>query len=448
MINANYTLVIGLGDTGFSCVRYLSKKGIPLIVMDSREAPANLEKFRQLYPDIPIYLGKNWPQEILNHAQCIVLSPGISRALKPLSIAEEQGVPILGDIELFARENKVPIIAITGSNGKSTVTTLVGEMARASGKTVAIVGNIGSPVLDILTEDAHYDLIVMELSSFQLETTTTLRPLASTVLNISPDHLDRYSTLADYIKAKHRIYLNTQNAIINKQDQHSLSSEIPDLAIKTFFTLKVPQAGEFGLRQREGKWVLAWGEENLLTSDELKIAGLHNLANALAALALGSAGGLNLAAMLSTLKNFRGLPHRCQWVRVENGVTWINDSKGTNIGATQAALEGIGAQTTGKIILILGGEGKGADFTLLNSVVSQFCRAVILIGKDGPLIGAALENTTSLFAANNMQTAVNKAQAIAKTGDIVLLSPACASFDQYQNYAHRGEDFVASVKGL
>ncbi len=446
MNKTNLHVVIGLGFTGQSCVRFLKKQQLPMVVMDTRASPPNLAEFKKQHPDIDVYTGNQWPQEILNTASALIVSPGVAVNIPPIQQARAKGVDIIGDIELFARFNKAPVIAITGANGKSTVTTLVGEMAKACGKKVAVVGNIGTPVLDIFDEDlSQLDLIVMELSSFQLETTISLKPLAATILNITPDHLDRYDSFEDYVAAKHRIHTFAKQVIINKQDSLTSSKLIPTQAKKWFFSTCVPQAGEFGLMPIEGKIWLYFGEQALICSDDLKIVGLHNLANALSALALGHAAGLSWEGMLEALRSFPGLEHRCQLVANENGVRWINDSKGTNIGACQAALEGIGQQLSGKIILILGGDGKGADFKTLVPFVSQYCRAIIVMGKDASLILEAFDNMIPAHCAQNMEQAVNLAKESAQAQDVVLLSPACSSLDQYKHFAHRGEVFMNCV---
>lgn len=449
MSGSNLHVVIGLGITGLSCVRFLTRQQLPVVVMDTREQPPNIEQFRQTYPDIPLYLANQWPQSILNQAKTLVVSPGVATSISPILQAKQAGVEVIGDVELFARFNRVPVIAITGANGKSTVTTLVGEMAKEAGKKVAVIGNIGTPVLDSLADfNAQPDLIVMELSSFQLETTSSLQSLAATVLNITPDHMDRYDSFAEYAKAKHRIHRQAQQVIINKEDPLSASDEIKTCAKRWYFTTGVPEKNEFGLRQKDNQTWLAFGEEYLVRANELKIVGKHNLANALSALALGKAAGLSFQQMIQTLKNFTGLPHRCQWVAKADGVEWINDSKGTNVGACTAALEGIGSQTQGKLVLLLGGDGKGADFSELVPLVEKYCRAIIVMGKDAHKIIDSLKHCVETYLVNTMQQAVEQAASCADSGDIVLLSPACSSLDQYQNFSHRGEVFTESVKRL
>lgn len=438
-------VVVGLGLTGQSCVRFLSSQQIPVVAMDTRSQPPGLEKFRQQYPQIPLYTG-NLLESLLQQAKRIIVSPGISLQTPELARAQAAGIEIIGDIELFTRYNQAPLIAITGANGKSTVTSLVGAMAASSGKNAVIAGNIGTPVLDLLAEKKQLDLAVLELSSFQLETTSHLAPLAATVLNITPDHMDRYATFNDYVLAKHRIYIQTQNAIINKQDPLSDSPNIPADAQRIYFTLATPAPGEFGLRQQGDQTWLAYGKDLLLPANALKIVGQHNLANALSALALGTAAGLAMEPMLEALKTFSGLAHRCQWVAENNHIIWINDSKGTNIGACQAALSGLGAQLPGKIVLLLGGDGKGADFTELAPLIKQYCRAIIAMGKDGYRILSTLGNLVLSQFAQTMDEAVALANEYAQQGDVVLLSPACASLDQYRDFAHRGEVFMQAVK--
>jgi len=448
MKNKDLHIVIGLGATGLSCARFLSRQNLPFAVMDTRDNPPNLDSFRAQYPDVLVYTGKHWPQSVLNDAKCLIVSPGVAIATPCIQEAKKRGVDIFGDIELFARFNRTPVIAITGANGKSTVTTLVGEMAKASGKKVAVIGNIGTPVLDAFNEQQDEDLIVMELSSFQLETTYSLQPIAATVLNITPDHLDRYDSFADYAAAKHRIYSGAQHAIINLQDPLSDSETITGQTLRHYFTLDEPKIGEWGLLWRDNECWLAHGETLLMATSDMKMFGQHNYANALSALALGQQAGLPMDKMLQTLRTFSGLAHRCELVAELNQVKWINDSKGTNIGACQAALEGIGKQLNGKIVLLMGGDGKGADFNDLAPMVKQFCRRIIVMGKDTPLIKQALAHKVDTSLASNMFNAVQIAYQTAKAGDVVLLSPACSSLDQYRDFMHRGDTFVEAVKRI
>ena len=400
-------VIIGLGKTGLSCVRYLLKKDTNIAVVDNRFDPPCLAELKNSFPNVPVYLG-GFHEEILSKADEIIISPGVSaKQIK-------NGKPIIGDIELFCRAAKAPIIAITGSNGKSTVTALVGEMAKCAGLKVKVGGNLGPPALDLLT-DLKPDLYVLELSSFQLETTYSLKAKAAVVLNISPDHMDRYENIAEYTAAKMRIYNNCEVKII-------------------------PEQNAFKIRDN----YLTYNNQKLLAIDELKITGQHQISNCLIALALGQAVNLPMPAMVKALREFKGLPHRCQWVAKINNVNYYNDSKGTNIAATKAAIEGLGPM--GPIVLIAGGQGKGADFSLLFPAVKKHVRALILIGEDADKLKTALTGACTIKMCSTMQDAVATAQQSAQPGDIVLLSPACASFDMFDNFEQRGNVFMNAVR--
>lgn len=440
----NFHIVVGLGKTGISCVRYLTAQGLPVLAMDTRAHPPGLAELQAHWPKVPVILG-GLDEKSLLQARELVVSPGLSLHEPALAKAMAKGIPAVGDIELFARHAKAPIVAITGSNAKGTVTTLVGDMAHQAGLRVQVGGNIGTPALDLLAEEEP-DLYVLELSSFQLETTYSLKAAAATILNISADHLDRYDAMADYIAAKQRIYHNCRAAIFNRDDQATYPDDA--VATKISFGLQTPPPDQFGLLQQEGAMWLARGNKPLLATKELRIKGRHNIANALAALALGTAVELPVPPMLEALSRFTGLPHRCQWVAEHAGIHWYNDSKGTNIGATLAAIEGLGADISGKIVLIAGGVGKGADFTVLRPAIAAHVRAVVLIGEDAPLLHKAWQGTTTLLAAASMQKAVQMAHAAAQSGDAVLLSPACASLDMFSNFEERGDIFMAEVRSL
>ncbi len=348
---------------------------------------------------------------------------------------------------MFAQTARAPVAAITGSNGKSTVTTLLGEMARHAGRDARVGGNLGTPALDLL-EASEPDLYVLELSSFQLETTYSLNAAAATVLNLTPDHMDRYRDLAEYAAAKQRVYRGAGVLIINRDDP-IVAAMAERQRTCVGFTLHEPKEGDFGVRSVQGEPWLARGKENLLCAGALRIKGNHNIANALAALALGAAVGLPLRAMLEALTQFKGLPHRSEWVAEQDGVAWYNDSKGTNVGATLAALSGLGATLgAGNIVLIAGGDGKNADFSILRAAVQKYARAVVLIGRDAPMLARALRNTVPMISAADMKDAVRKARAAAQSGDAVLLSPACASFDMFSGYEERGRVFSAAVLEL
>jgi UDP-N-acetylmuramoylalanine--D-glutamate ligase len=438
-------VIIGLGQTGLACARYLSSRGLPFFVCDTREQPPAAEQFRREYPQVALHCGP-LDAAVLGQASEMLLSPGVGQADPAIQQALAAGVRLSGDIDLFCRAAKAPIVAITGSNAKSTVTTLVGNMAQAAGLNVKVGGNLGTPALDLLDEAA--ELYVLELSSFQLETTHELRAQAATVLNLSPDHLDRYASMQAYHAAKHRIYRGCRYAVENRDDALTRPL-LPQGVQKISFGLGRPDLNQYGLLEHQGSRWLARGLEPLLDTRELKIRGNHNYANALAALALGEAAGLPMAAMLTALKAFGGLEHRCQWVADRCGLAWFNDSKGTNVGATLAALNGLGATLHGdaRIVLIAGGVGKGQRFDELDAPLARFGRALILIGEDAPAIARAVTSVEHQVAAD-MPAAVELAVQQAQPGDIVLLSPACASFDMFSGYPARGRAFVDAVEGL
>ncbi|MEO5702942.1 MAG: UDP-N-acetylmuramoyl-L-alanine--D-glutamate ligase [Gammaproteobacteria bacterium] len=444
--SAPRTVIIGLGKTGLSCARFLAARDVPLAVTDSRAQPPGLTYLQQELPQVALFM-EGFNTEILTRAEQIVVSPGVSLKEPIITEAMKRGIPVLGDIELFARYTRAPVIAITGSNGKSTVTTLVGLMAQCAGLEVRVGGNLGTPALD-LVQDCEPDLYVLELSSFQLETTHSLNAAAAVVLNITPDHMDRYADIDEYIRAKARAYNGDGVMVINVDDPTVNAMICPDRRLVRF-GLAAPAPDGFGLRSECGETCLARGGQSLLPVRELRIKGSHNIANALAALALGDALNLPLAAMLKALREFPGLPHRSQWVAERDGINWYNDSKGTNVGATLAALQGLATSADsnhGKVVLIAGGDGKGADFTPLRTAVADHARAVVLIGRDAPIIEAALNNIVPVVHARNMQEAVGAARNLAQRGDQVLLSPACASFDMYSGYEERGRMFVVAVE--
>ena len=435
------TLVVGLGATGLSCARFLAKQGVEVAVTDSREQPPAMAAIRTELPDVALFLG-GFDADIFARAERIVLSPGVSLQEPLIAAAQRRGVEVVGDIELFARSVQAPVIAITGSNGKSTVTTLVGEMARQSGKQVRIGGNLGTPALDLI-EDIEPDLYVLELSSFQLETVTSLHCLAATVLNISPDHLDRYTSLDAYARAKQQIYVGAKVQVVNRDDALAAALALPGPACVSF-GVNEPEGQNFGVVDTAaGAWIVR-GSERWMPVAHVRIAGRHNLANALAALALGEAAGLDRQAMLHVLREFHGLPHRTQWVAERNGIAWYDDSKATNIGATLAAVQGF----DGPLVLIAGGQGKGADFADLVAGLDERVKAVVLIGEAADEIQRALGERLPIRRASSMREAVGVAAELADAGDLVLLSPACASFDMFDNYQHRGDVFTQAVQEL
>lgn len=438
-------LIAGLGKTGHSIAGYLSRRNKPFVVFDTRKEVGNLAEFNKQFPGVDVFLG-DLPTTIYPQLAAIIASPGVSLDEPFLQQAKSLSIPIIGDIECLACELKAPVIAITGTNGKSTVTTLVGEMAKAAGLSVAVAGNIGLPVLDLIDDKNHYDLWVLELSSFQLDLTYSLKPIAATILNISPDHLDRHHTMSAYIEAKQRIYHQANYKLYNRDDNATFPTA--NSAVLSSYGLDKPAESDWGIIEQDGISYLANGNNCLLDVQKLPLKGKHNWQNALAACALASSAGIKLEIIIQVLKSFPGLAHRCQWVRQINEVDWINDSKGTNTGATISAIAGIGSSIQGKVVLIAGGVGKGADFTDLRSSVADYARSVIVIGQDANKIEQALIGTVPITHATSFEEAIKLAATNALAGDVVLLSPACASFDMFRDFNHRGEVFSQLVNNL
>lgn len=436
-------LIVGLGQTGLSCARFLATRALSVAVMDTREQPPALSTLQQDYPQVLIKTG-GLDQDWLLQADMIILSPGLDPRLPEIQAAREAGIEMVGDIELFARYADAPVVAITGSNGKSTVTTLLALMAQVAGKDARIGGNLGTPALDLLT-DTPPDFYILELSSFQLETVRSLNAFAAVILNVSPDHLDRYDSVEEYQQAKKKVFNGDGVMVINRDDP-IVSAMAVEGRMQIGFSLHQSAGVDFGLTEKDGQRWLAEGDYPLLAVDQMKIAGTHNMANALAALALGSAMALPMPAMLSALQAFKGLPHRCRLVRELDGVRWFNDSKATNIGACMAAIEGLA--DTGPVVLIAGGVGKDQNFSELTATLQHAVRGVVLMGEDADRIALAVPAHVEQVRATDMSDAVNKARQLAHSGDNVLLSPACASFDMFSGYAERGDYFERAVRGL
>jgi len=435
--NAPYAVIAGLGATGLSCARYLHERGWRIAVTDTRPAPPQLAA---LDARIPVRLGALDP-ELLEGAVFVVASPGLPVRGPFFDEAERRGLAVVGDIELFARAAAAPVVGVTGTNGKSTVTTLVAGMALRAGLKVRAGGNLGPPALDLLA--AGTELYVLELSSYQLETTSSLCCRAATVLNVSADHLDRYPSLASYAAAKARIFVRCDTAVINLDDP--LVVAMPRTASSTLsFSLRASVGATYALALHQGEWWLTRAGAPLLRATELRTRGAHNAANALAALALGEALALPLAAMLAELRSFAGLPHRSQWIADRQGVAYIDDSKGTNVGATLAAVAGM----PGPVVLIAGGDAKNQNFGPLATGLRGKVRHIVLIGRDAPLIARALDGVCPIERCATLPQAVQAAARAARPGDTVLLSPACASFDMFRDYAHRGEVFAEAVQEL
>ncbi|PWG65277.1 UDP-N-acetylmuramoyl-L-alanine--D-glutamate ligase [Sediminicurvatus halobius] len=435
-------VIVGLGETGLACARHLAARGRRVAVTDSRATPPRARALAAEHPEIPQALGR-LDASLLADAGEIVLSPGVDPRLPELQAAREAGVPMAGEIELFARVARAPVVAITGSNGKSTVTSLVGAMAEAAGLRTAVGGNLGTPALDLLAEPES-ELYVLELSSFQLETVASLDARVATVLNLSPDHLDRYPDIAAYAAAKQRIFRGHGLMVLNADDPQVAAMALAGRE-RRWFGLGPPAGDEhYGLVRRAGETWLARGETPLLPTGALALPGRHNQANALAALALGEAAGLPEAAMLAALREFRGLPHRSEPVAERNGVLWVNDSKATNVGAAVAAIEGMERP----VVLLAGGDGKGQDFGALATALRGRARAAVVFGRDAPRLVAALGDACPVTRVADLDAAVTAAAALSRAGDAVLLAPACASLDQFPDYRARGAAFRRAVEGL
>lgn len=443
--SSQLVIIIGLGVTGISAARFLAKRGVRFMVMDSREAPPNLNTFKQEFPDIECLLGV-LDEERLLQADEIIISPGMSPKIPELQKASDSGVSVIGDIELFARYVKQPVIAITGSNAKSTVTSLVGAMAKAQGYNVGVGGNLGTPVLEMI-EDPAIDIFVLELSSFQLETTSSLKPKVATILNVSEDHLDRHGSLQFYHQAKQRIYRNAENIVINRQDMLTHPPLSNSVAVWSFGNDK-PDIKGFGLVLKEEQYQLFYQFSPVLAAHELLIKGKHNYVNALAALAIGTAAGFNQESMVEALKAFTGLPHRCEYIATANEVIYINDSKATNVGAALAAIDGFCDLDRKNLVLIAGGQGKDADFSSLKSAVERAVHHVVLIGEDAEKLAEVLSGAATILHKQTFRDAVKAASECAMPGDTVLLSPACASFDMFSGFEERGEQFSMLVQEM
>lgn len=440
------TYVIGLGETGMSCARFLTKIGRSFSMLDTRENPPNLDRFTREFPLAGIVLGDLDPER-LSAADEIILSPGLDPKHPALVAAAEAGVRIRGDIDLFAEYAKAPIAAITGSNGKSTVTVLLGEMAKEAGRNVRVGGNLGVPALDLLSDDA--DLYVMELSSFQLELVNKLNAEVACLLNISEDHMDRYATKLEYLQAKQRIFRGAKTVVVNDDEPLSQPLRSKDMKI-VHYGMNSLDLHKFSYSDERLGATLMKGFDALVDVSELNISGTHNYSNALAALAMGSAIGLPLDPMIRALKAFRGLPHRCEWVRQLDGITYINDSKGTNGGASAAAISGFGSQLDegGKVVLIAGGDAKGSLLPELKAPLERFGRCVIVFGADKNVVREAVGEVVPVLEASDLHTAVKLAKEQALMNDLVLFSPACASFDMFRNFEERGDTFKAEVAKL
>lgn len=436
--------VIGAGVTGCSVARFLTSREMPFDWFDTREQNVEIALSGMEVLGDQIRRGQIKDEDLCGYNE-IILSPGLSKQESYIVAAENAGAKVIGDIELFGRYAEAPIAAITGSNGKSSVTTLLAEVAQACGRNAVAAGNLGQPVLDLLDQD--YDLFVLELSSFQLETTSNLQPDVAVVLNMSPDHMDRYPDMIAYHAAKQRIYNGASMIVYNRDDL--LTQPMPtDVQRFTSFGFDQPDLGHYGLRKKDGDIYVACGLKNLFAVGDVHLRGRHNLSNAMAVLAMADMLGLDQQEAIETVLAFRGLPHRCEMIAGPQDRQWINDSKATNTGAAIAAIQGLRPEIEGRLILIAGGEAKGQDFSEFGKLVSESCALVILIGCDREKIVECLDSRPEIFRAENMQGAVQFAAQASQAGDTVLLSPACASFDQFSGYQERGDRFRTAVEDL
>tara|TARA_B100000700_G_scaffold300948_1_gene369693 strand:- start:494 stop:1861 length:1368 start_codon:yes stop_codon:yes gene_type:complete len=437
-------VVLGLGQSGTSVVRFFVSEHSPLPakcdirVYDSREQPPSLSEISKYIDSTQLTTG-GWQLEDLLAADLLVVSPGIDTRDADIQMAKDAGVPIVGDVEIFAQLNQRPVVAITGSNGKSTVTTLVAQMGQYHGHRWIAAGNIGVPVLDALQQDA--DAYVLELSSFQLETTQSLALKGAALLNVSADHLDRYDSEQAYFEAKLNIFNHAAVSVLNRQDQQHWPMQVPESVV----TVGTDESdSDYGLNSSEQGMVITRHGKALAAANQFSIAGTHNLVNIQAALALAETLGLSAEQGVKAIEQFTGLPHRCQVVYEANGVRWVDDSKATNIGATEAAINGLRPVIEGRLILIAGGDGKGAQFSQLVPVLT-YVDVLLTIGRDGRKIA---ELRKGARYCEHLSEAVKTAQQIAEPGDWVVLSPACASLDQFKNFVERGEVFQQSIARL
>jgi UDP-N-acetylmuramoylalanine--D-glutamate ligase len=448
-INEKLSVIVGLGGTGLSCAKFLASRGENFKVVDSREKPPGLSELKLNYPTVECELG-NFSLETFLAAKELIVSPGISLKTSEVEAAMNAGVLVTGDIDIFSKLVDAPIIAVTGSNGKSTVVAMLAQILKEAGIKYGLGGNLDGenfkPALDLLSEDKK-QMYVLELSSFQLETTTSLGAEVAVLLNLSDDHMDRYESLDDYHRAKQKVFTGCKQIVINRDSRHSRPSA--DIDVTTWeFGISQPSINGFGVLEEDGDQYLAYQFEKIASTSELKVFGQHNISNILAAATLAKAVDIPLAAIEAGIKSFAGLPHRCQWVGNISGVDFYNDSKGTNVGAAVAAIEGLGQRISGHILLIAGGVGKGGDFKSLVPAINKWGKEVILIGQDAVEIASSLDPDHQAYFASDLQDAVGVALSHAAPGDAVLLSPACASFDMFENFQHRGEVFIESVEGL
>lgn len=441
--NSHFTIV-GMGVTGLSCARFFASRNISFRIVDSRNMPPLKTLLDKEFPHVEQYCGEFYTG-LFDKNDVLVISPGMALGEPEIARALEQGAKLSSDIELFLAEVNRPVVAITGSNGKSTVTSLVGEIFKNAGMKTCVAGNIGLPVLEQIIDGQVFDVFVLELSSFQLERLSSLSAKAVTILNVTEDHMDRYEDFAGYLSAKQRIFTGAENIIVNRDDPLTAPINNGNQQIITF-GMSEPAPSELGVLQYDGREWIVYGQEHLFPVDELKIKGRHNIANAMAAMALCKSLDIDWRPMQDTLKKFSGLPHRCEWVGDVSGISFYNDSKATNVGAAVAAIGGFAANK-GRLFLIAGGQDKDSDFTPMAEIVRRCVAHVFLIGKDAIKLESVIGSDICTFS-SDLGCAVNDAYNFAQAGDIVLLAPACASFDMFKNYEDRGDSFVRAVKKL
>ena len=437
-------LIVGLGVTGKSCMRHFMRLGLSFSVLDTREQPPGIQALLQEFPNVDIRFGSGH-DEWVDDANEIYLSPGIAKDDLLFATALSRGAVLTGDIDLFAQHATAPVIAISGSNAKSTVTTLVGEMAKCANISAGVGGNLGEPALNLLSP--KHDAYVLELSSFQLERCADLQPEVACLLNVSADHMDRHQTMMAYHQAKQRVYRGAKHIVFNRHDSLTAPLKTVDVSVKSF-GLDVPDLGQYGVKNIAGERHLVKGFEPLMPVSDIPLVGDHHLLNTLAALAIGDAAGFSLAAMQTAIKQFNGLPHRCEFIADINGVRYINDSKATNVGATVAALKGLSSSVAGDIILIAGGQTKGADFSALMTALKPLQCKLILLGEGANTLASLAADQHEVLRVDSLEQAVSVAESNSQNGDMVLLSPACASFDMFSGFEQRGDIFKAAVAAL
>jgi UDP-N-acetylmuramoylalanine--D-glutamate ligase len=444
MVNKK-SMIVGLGKTGLSVANYLIHKNKPFILFDDN-IHCDVTIFREKWPDALIFL-ETFPTHLNVDIDEVIVSPGVNKQADYFTFFKETGVPIIGDIECFAREVTVPVVAITGTNGKSTVTTLVGELLKASGREVVVAGNIGLPVLDAWLNYPTPDIFVLELSSFQLSDTYTLKPAASTILNITEDHLDKHKDMNDYIHAKHRIYLNSNWVVYNDSDPLTYP-KLKEVSSTAFSLNKPKVTNMYGIIKVDNECMLSKGKTSFYSMSNAQLKGGHMMENMLASVALCEPFDIPVSIIDDVFSHYQGLPHRTQWIRTIDNIEFFDDSKGTNVGATIAAIQGLSKDCLGKIILIAGGMGKGADFSPLKPIIEKYVSVLILIGKDAPHIELAMDGCVQIEHVVSMKDAVYATKCYARPHDRVLLSPACASMDMFKDYHDRGNQFIKWVNTL